>query len=64
MKTEKFYLVDPNDDNGNDDGILDQMEMTQEEATQRNNNNRMEKNDTRWIPAVKQRKDHLQHSED
>lgn len=47
---QTFILVDPNDDSGNDDGILDRCEMTKEEANQINQRNREERIDLRWIP--------------
>lgn len=51
MKTELYYLVDPNDDTGNDDGILDRLEMTQAEAKARNDENRRNNIDRRWVKA-------------
>lgn len=56
-----YILVDPNDDTGNDDGILDRMEMTQEEANAKNARSRADKCDLRWIPLRKQTSDHLYH---
>lgn len=46
---ETYILVDPNDDSGNDDGILDKLEMTEEEAKGRNNERRRMNSDLRWI---------------
>jgi hypothetical protein len=47
-----FLLVDPNDDSGNDDGVLDRIEMTQDEANVRNKERRAMQSDCRWVRAV------------
>lgn len=44
-----YILVDPNDDSGNDDGILDRLEMTDAEAAARNDERRRMNSDLRWI---------------
>lgn len=44
-----YILVDPNDDTGNDDGIIDKLEMTEEEARKRNDRYRACAIDRRWI---------------
>jgi hypothetical protein len=44
-----YILVDPNDDSGNDNGILDKMEMTDKEAAARNDERRRSGSDRRWI---------------
>ena len=48
---EKFILVDPNDDSGNDNGIIDEKEMTQSEAYKLNEERRGYQSDCRWIKA-------------
>lgn len=47
----RYILVDPNDDSGNDDGILDMEDMTPQEADRRNNTRRKDRDDRRWIKA-------------
>lgn len=48
-----YILVDPNDDSGNDDGILDKKEMTKAEADALNNARRNEGSDLRWVLLYK-----------
>lgn len=50
MEIEHTYiLVDPNDETGNDDGIIDEVRMTENQAEIKNNNLWIEKSDRRWI---------------
>lgn len=46
---ETFILIDPNEDCGKDDGILDRVQMTSIEAEARNYQNRKTNSDRRWI---------------
>jgi hypothetical protein len=52
MTTHKYILIDPNDDSGNDDGVLDRMEMTEAEANDRNSQRRENKDNRRWVKNV------------
>lgn len=63
-KIQKYILVDPNNDTGNDDGVLDKMDMTAEEAKSRNDERRRLHDDRRWIKQTKENSDHLYHSDD
>lgn len=54
-----FILCDPNDDTGNDDGILDKQDMTQEQANKWNAERRANQNDCRWIRLTAEKNDHL-----
>lgn len=44
-----YILVDPNDDSGNDDGIIDKTIMTEEKANAFNETRRELGSDLRWI---------------
>lgn len=46
---KKYILVDPTDETGNDDGIIDEQLMTVSEAAERNEKLKAEKSDRRWI---------------
>lgn len=48
MKT--YILTDPNDDQGMNDDVIDRIQMTEEEAKERNTKNRIVGIDLRWIP--------------
>jgi hypothetical protein len=62
---EKYYiLVDPNDDSGNDDGILDKMKLTYEEAERLNDERRKRGNDCRWVLLNPPRATGISHHED
>jgi len=54
MKIYHYGLIDPNDQDGNDDGILSRMDMTEAEAFKRNNILREEKDDRRWVKLSKE----------
>lgn len=49
MKQEKFILIDINDDSGNDNGVLDRKQMTEQEAYDLNNKRELEGSNCRWI---------------
>lgn len=48
----KYVLIYPDDDSGNDDGILDRIEMTETEAAEKNNKMIESKDGRRWVKNV------------
>jgi hypothetical protein len=52
MKKELYILIFPDDDSGNDNGILDRKEMTEEEALIFNEQFLQNKNGRRWVKLV------------
>lgn len=46
---QTYILVDPNDTDGIDDGVVDRLEMTSQEAERKNDAYRSRGSDLRWV---------------